>query len=97
MGLDQIIVDAGLAAAGVRGERESCVYHVKLNISSNDNSLLVEQINVGTVNNFMTVCLVRWWPVHVQLLQIYVQYGKNWIYLVNRNRAGTRITRWTNY
>ena len=38
----------------------------KLNITSVNNSLLVGQ----TVNDFLTVSLVSWWPVSVQLKQI---------------------------
>ena len=40
--------------------------HGKLNITLVDNSLLVRQTDVGTVNDFVTLCLVNWWPVRVQ-------------------------------
>ena len=40
--------------------------HGKLNITSNVSSLLVGKTDVSTVNNFLTVPLVRWWPALVK-------------------------------
>ena len=40
--------------------------NAKQNISSVDNSLLVGQTDVGTVNDFLTVLLVSWGPARLQ-------------------------------
>ena len=50
--------------------------HGKLNVTSVENSQLLRQIDVGTV--FLTVQLVRWLPVRVQLEQSTTKIGNIW-------------------
>ena len=62
-----------------------------LNITLVDNSQLVGKTDGSTVNYFLTIFLVNWWPVHVQQQQFCVQYDQNHKSLVKRTFAGKSI------